>query len=97
MSERLPLSEVGPRGRDFPVHRLRKLFPAIQRDPKFIFFDNAAGAQIPQIALYAVNDHLLRCNVQRGGRYEKSVQVDEQAIRACPRKRGCTTQCSGHH
>src|SRR5262249_52397946 len=38
--------------------------------------DNAAGAQIPQAVFDAVNRHLLECNVQRGGRYAKSQEVD---------------------
>src|ERR1700756_3433504 len=82
MSELTPLSELDLQNHDFPVKSLRKLFPAIRRDPQFVFFDNAAGAQVPQIVLHAVNDHLLRCNVQRGGRYEKSMQVDETILRA---------------
>jgi cysteine desulfurase family protein (TIGR01976 family) len=48
----------------------------------FIFFDNAAGAQAPQIVLDAVNHHLLDCNVQRGGRYAKSREVDATIFRA---------------
>lgn len=60
----------------FPVQTLRASFPALHRDPSFIFFDNAAGAQVPQIVLDAVNHHLLDCNVQRGGRYGKSQEVD---------------------
>ena len=82
MSELAPLAEFDLKNGDFPVASLRKSFPAIHRDPQFVFFDNAAGAQVPQIVLDAVNDHLLRCNVQRGGRYEKSVQVDEAIRRA---------------
>jgi cysteine desulfurase family protein (TIGR01976 family) len=66
----------------FPIERVRAAFPALQRASGFIFFDNAAGAQIPQIVLDAVNHHLLECNVQRGGRYEKSRQVDETVARA---------------
>jgi len=53
----------------FPVETVRANFPALSRTPGFIFFDNAAGAQVPQIVLDAVNHHLLECNVQRGGRY----------------------------
>ena len=82
MSELTQRSEFDLSGNDFPVKSLRKLFPAIQRDPQFVFFDNAAGAQVPQTVLHAVNDHLLRCNVQRGGRYEKSMQVDQAILRA---------------
>ncbi len=66
----------------FPVETVRAAFPALTRPPGFIFFDNAAGAQVPQIVLDAVNYHLLECNVQRGGRYAKSVEVDETILRA---------------
>lgn len=61
---------------DFPVSKVRSLFPALKQRQKFIFFDNAAGAQVPQSVLDAVNHHLLQCNVQRGGRYGKSQEVD---------------------
>jgi cysteine desulfurase family protein (TIGR01976 family) len=64
-------------GTSFPIERVRTVFPALHRAGEFVFFDNAAGAQIPQMVLDAVNHHLLECNVQRGGRYTKSRQVDE--------------------
>jgi cysteine desulfurase family protein (TIGR01976 family) len=67
---------------DFPVETVRAAFPALTRPPGFTFFDNAAGAQIPQIVLAAVNQHLLECNVQRGGRYSKSREVDATILRA---------------
>lgn len=66
----------------FPVEVLRATFPALNRSPEFVFFDNAAGAQCPQIVLDAVNHHLLDCNVQRGGRYAKSREVDDTILRA---------------
>jgi len=66
----------------FPVETVRAVFPALTRPPGFVFFDNAAGAQVPQIVLDAVNHHLLECNVQRGGRYAKSREVDETILRA---------------
>src|SRR3984957_9864040 len=66
----------------FPVETVRSLFPALHRTPPFLFFDNAAGAQIPQIVFDAVNRHLLECNVQRGGRYAKSQEVDATVTRA---------------
>ena len=58
---------------------MRAQFPALQPDRagSFIFFDNAAGAQIPQSVLDAVTHHLLDHNVQRGGRYGKSRLVDQ--------------------
>lgn len=65
----------------FPIDSIRSRFPALQSS-KFIFFDNAAGAQIPQVVLDAVNYHLLNCNVQRGGRYSKSKQVDAAIVSA---------------
>jgi len=69
-------------GPPFPVDSVRTSFPALNRTPGFAFFDNAAGAQIPQTVLDAVNHHLLECNVQRGGRYAKSREVDETISRA---------------
>jgi cysteine desulfurase family protein (TIGR01976 family) len=55
---------------------LRAQFPALERAGAFVFFDNAAGAQVPQVVLDAVNRHLLERNVQRGGRYPQSIAVD---------------------
>lgn len=66
----------------FPVESIRSMFPALQREPAFVFFDNAAGAQVPQIVLDAVNSHLVERNVQRGGRYRHSQQVDPTIARA---------------
>ena len=60
---------------EFPVGQARSSFPAL-RDG-FIFFDNAAGAQSPSTVLDAVAHHLLHRNVQRGGRYRQSQEVDE--------------------
>lgn len=65
----------------FPIARVRAAFPALNRAGRFIFFDNAAGAQVPQIVLDAVNHHLLECNVQRGGRYAQSREVDTTIAR----------------
>ncbi len=61
----------------FPVEKIRAMFPALQKAGDFIFLDNAAGAQIPQSVLDAVTDHLVSHNVQRGGRYGRSVTVDK--------------------
>src|SRR6516225_64886 len=76
-----PESAVSPAA-NFPVSAVRAAFPALNRTPGFIFFDNAAGAQVPQVALDAVNHHLLECNVQRGGRYAQSREVDATIARA---------------
>jgi len=66
----------------FPIKSIRAQFPALHRKPLFIFLDNAAGAQVPQIVLDAVNEHLVGHNVQRGGRYRHSQQVDATIARA---------------
>ena len=47
-----------------------------------MFFDNAAGAQIPGSVLAAVTDHLVSRHVQRGGPYPHSQQVDAMIARA---------------
>ncbi|MER8881579.1 cysteine desulfurase-like protein [Mesorhizobium sp. M0019] len=61
----------------FPVETIRAMFPALQQAGDFVFMDNAAGAQIPQSVLDAVTNHLVAHNVQRGGRYGRSVTVDQ--------------------
>ncbi|MGH8176707.1 MAG: cysteine desulfurase-like protein [Steroidobacter sp.] len=66
----------------FPVERLRAKFPALQRAGSGVFFDNAAGAQVPQAVFDAVNEHLLERMVQRGGRYPQSIAVDMSLARA---------------
>jgi cysteine desulfurase family protein (TIGR01976 family) len=60
----------------FPIDAVRSRFPALKRAEPFVYFDNAAGAQAPQNVLDSVALHLLDFNVQRGGRYAKSVEVD---------------------
>jgi cysteine desulfurase family protein (TIGR01976 family) len=67
---------------NFSSETIRSFFPALRRPPAFTFFDNAAGAQVPQVVLDAINRHLLECNVQRGGRYAKSREVDATIARA---------------
>ncbi len=67
---------------NFPCDRIRSLFPALTEEPGFVFFDNGAGAQIPQGVFDAINGHLLHRNVQRGGRYARSMEVDATIARA---------------
>ena len=67
---------------EFPVDRVRQMFPALNRPGSSMFFDNAAGAQIPQKALDAVADHLLTRSVQRGGCYRESQEVDAAIAQA---------------
>src|SRR5712692_3788503 len=66
----------------FPVDDLRRQFPALEQAGEFVFFDNAAGAQIPARVLAAVTDHLVTRNVQRGGPYRHSREVDAMIARA---------------
>ena len=82
MNESTHLAETGNNASQFPVQAVRRVFPALNRGENFIFFDNAAGAQVPQVVFDAVNKHLLENNVQRGGRYAKSQEVDAVIARA---------------
>lgn len=60
----------------FPIAAVRARFPALAHNAGHLFFDNAAGAQLPDLALEAVHRHLLTHNVQRGARYGLSRSVD---------------------
>jgi cysteine desulfurase family protein (TIGR01976 family) len=71
-----------PRDQAFPVDELRLEFPALTTTDSFVFFDNAAGAQVPRRALDAVAEHLVARNVQRGGPYRRSQEVDATIARA---------------
>jgi cysteine desulfurase family protein (TIGR01976 family) len=74
------LPHVSPQS--FTFEETRRRFPALERAGRFLFFDNAAGAQIPATVLDAVTDHLLSRNVQRGGPYNRSREVDAMIARA---------------
>lgn len=67
---------------DFPVAALRQRFPALRSAGSSVFFDNAAGAQVPDGVIEAVRRHLIEHNVQRGGRYQRSVAVDAMIARS---------------
>lgn len=69
-------ANTADRPRELPVPSVRARFPALARAAPFVYFDNAAGAQLPENVLATVARHLLDWNVQRGGRYGKSVEVD---------------------
>ncbi len=73
---------LDPQTVNFSCDRIRSLFPALHEEPRLVFFDNGAGAQIPQGVFDAINDHLLHRNVQRGGRYARSMEVDDAITRA---------------
>src|SRR4051794_12854814 len=74
-----PLMPASPR---FDVNEIRARFPSIERAGSFVFFDNAAGAQVPGAVIDAVAGHLLARNVQRGGPYQRSRDVDATIARA---------------
>jgi cysteine desulfurase family protein (TIGR01976 family) len=67
---------------EFPIESCRRQFPAIAQAGQFVFFDNAAGAQVPASVVEAVQQHLLVRNVQRGGVYRQSREVDAGIERA---------------
>lgn len=73
---------MAPSAGTFPADDLRLEFPAIQQADGFVFFDNAAGAQVPARVIDAVTDHLVSRNVQRGGPYRRSQEVDATIARA---------------
>jgi cysteine desulfurase family protein (TIGR01976 family) len=80
--ERVRQRHAAPPVAAFPIDDVRHRFPAIARAGRFIFFDNAAGAQVPSTVVDAVTDHLLARNVQRGGPYRHSREVDAMIARA---------------
>jgi len=58
--------------------RVRDRFPALRAaSQREVFFDNAAGAQVPDEVVDAVREHYAKRNVQRGGHYALSRAVDE--------------------
>ncbi len=59
----------------FPMDFVRESFPALA-EPDRVFLDNAAGTQVPQSVVDAVSGHLTTRNVQAGGRYQSSEEVD---------------------
>ena len=73
---------LAPSPQPLNIEAIRRQFPALARAEPFVFFDNAAGAQVPDTVLAAVTDHLLTRNVQRGGPYRQSREVDAMIVRA---------------
>jgi cysteine desulfurase family protein (TIGR01976 family) len=66
---------------EFPVDFVRGLFPAV-RESDCIYFDNAAGTQVPDCVIEALSEHLIRRNVQRGGRHRFSDEAAEAIVSA---------------
>jgi len=88
-SERAPSAEataasrVAAEAEPFPVESLRARFPALREaGSREIFFDNAAGAQVPDDVITAMSEHLVGRGVNRGGRFRRSREVDESIARA---------------
>ncbi len=76
------LPATPPQAQAFPIDAVRAAFPAVTRAEPLVLFDNAAGAQVPKPVFEAVNAHLLERNVQRGGRYAMSQEVDAMVAAA---------------
>jgi cysteine desulfurase family protein (TIGR01976 family) len=66
----------------FPIETIRSQFPALGECGGTVFFDNAAGAQLPARVIDAVRDHLIHRMVQRGAPYRLSREVDDVIERA---------------
>jgi len=66
----------GARTTAFDPAAARARFAALREPGAPVFFDNAAGAQVPDEVVAAVREHLEHRNVQRGGRYDRSRAVD---------------------
>jgi cysteine desulfurase family protein (TIGR01976 family) len=63
----------------FPVEESRARFPALREaGDSEVFFDNAAGAQVPDDVIEAVREHMIRRSVNRGADYARSREVDRQ-------------------
>ena len=62
---------------------VRKKYPAIQETVhgrNRIFFDGAAGTQLPQQVLDAMMEYMVMCNANYGGYYRTSVETDEMLV-----------------
>ena len=66
----------------FDVAAARRRFPALRAADAPVFFDNAAGVQVPDDVVAAVREHLEHRMVQRGGRYDRSLAVDATIVAA---------------
>ena len=76
----------------FPVDALRARFPAIRESRgREVFFDNAAGAQVPDEVIDAMREHLVQRSVNRGGRYGRSWEVDDATSARARSRRASST------
>ena len=65
-----------------PTNWIRAQYPALES--RTLFFDNAAGAQVPRGVVAGVTDALTTMNVNKGGAYRESRRVTEakESVRA---------------
>ncbi len=59
----------------FPTGWIRAQYPALES--RTLFFDNAAGAQVPRSVVASITDALTTMNVNKGGAYKESQRVTE--------------------
>lgn len=59
--------------------RMREHFPALDREHSggYVFFDNAAGSQLPLGAIERVTDHLMRFNAQKGSVFARQERMQQ--------------------
>lgn len=60
----------------FALSTLRAEFPALERYPNVVFFDNPGGTQIARQAIERINQYLLQHNANRGGVFRSSRDSD---------------------
>lgn len=68
--------------------RMREHFPALDRENNggYVFFDNAAGAQLPLVAIERSTEHLTRRNAQKGSVFTRQEKM-QQSVYAM--REGC--------
>ncbi|HWI52784.1 MAG TPA: aminotransferase class V-fold PLP-dependent enzyme [Symbiobacteriaceae bacterium] len=59
--------------------RMREHFPALDRENNggYVFFDNAAGAQLPLVAIEQTTEHLTRRNAQKGSVFARQEKMQQ--------------------
>ena len=75
-------SEPGALTAVFPISWVRDQFSALHNQPRTVFFDKGAGAQIPQGVLDAVEDHCSAEMCNAAVDYRESAEVDAVLARA---------------
>ncbi len=77
-----PTTDPASEAAALPLDWIRAQYPALESDT--LFFDNAAGAQVPQMVVAGITRALTTMNVNKGGVYRESQRVTEakEAVRA---------------